>query len=83
MMWGVLVGGIIFGVIADQYGRKIPLMIGITMQCVTGFAASVLPSYWIFLINWCLLAIASGGIGIISFVISMEVIHITLTFFIN
>lgn len=73
MMWGVLFGGIIFGVMADKYGRKTPLMIAITLQCVMSYIASVLPSYWLFLVFWCILAIASGGVGIISFVISMEV----------
>ncbi|XP_045450003.1 organic cation transporter protein-like [Melitaea cinxia] len=74
MMWGVLLGGIVFGVIADKYGRKYPLMIGITIQCLLSFICSVTTSYWCFLIIWCGLAIASGGIGIISFVISMEVV---------
>ncbi|XP_045769430.1 organic cation transporter protein-like isoform X1 [Maniola jurtina] len=74
MMWGVLLGSIIFGIIADKYGRKTPLMIGITMQCIMSYITSVLPSYAIFLVCWFILAIASGGIGIISFVISMEVV---------
>ncbi|XP_064072374.1 organic cation transporter protein-like [Vanessa tameamea] len=74
MMWGVLVGGIIFGVVADKYGRKYPLMIGITLQCTMSYICSITTSYWIFIINWSLLAVASGGIGIISFVISMEVV---------
>lgn len=73
MMWGVLLGGIIFGIIADKYGRKTPLMIGITMQCIMSYITSVMPSYGAFLICWFILAIASGGIGIISFVISLEV----------
>lgn len=73
MMWGVLIGGIIFGLIADKYGRKIPLMIGITIQCIASYITSVLPWYWLFLVSWFILALASGGIGIISFVLSMEV----------
>ncbi|XP_023954336.2 organic cation transporter protein-like [Bicyclus anynana] len=74
MMWGVLLGGIIFGILADKYGRKTPLMIAITMQCIMSYGTSVLPSYGLFLICWFILAIASGGIGIISFVLSMEVV---------
>ncbi|XP_039755231.1 organic cation transporter protein-like [Pararge aegeria] len=74
MMWGVLLGGIIFGIIADKYGRKTPLMIGITTQCIMSYITSILPSYGLFLICWFILAIASGGIGIISFVLSMEVV---------
>ncbi|XP_026733500.1 organic cation transporter protein-like isoform X2 [Trichoplusia ni] len=74
MMWGIVLGGIIFGVWADKYGRQFPLMMGIIIQAVASFIASVIPWYWLFLCNWFILALASGGIGIISFVISMEVV---------
>lgn len=73
MMWGVLLGGIIFGTIADKYGRKLPLVIGITIQAVTSYIASLLPWFWVFLVDWFILALASGGISIISFVLCMEV----------
>lgn len=73
MMWGIVLGGIIFGIWADKYGRQLPLMIGILIQGVSSVIASILPWYSIFLINWFILALASGGVGIISFVISMEV----------
>lgn len=73
MMWGVLLGSVIFGMLADKYGRKNPLMLAIIIQSVTSFIACVLPQYWWFLINWFILALASGGITIISFVICMEV----------
>uniref|UniRef100_A0A2H1VUC5 SFRICE_002150 n=1 Tax=Spodoptera frugiperda TaxID=7108 RepID=A0A2H1VUC5_SPOFR len=74
MMWGIVLGGIIFGIWADKYGRQLPLMIGILIQGVSSVIASILPWYSIFLINWFILALASGGVGIISFVISMEVV---------
>lgn len=73
MMWGVLLGGIIFGILADKYGRKTPLVVGIVMQSVCSYTASFLPWYWWFLLNWFILALASGGVGIISFVLCMEV----------
>ncbi|KAF9423514.1 hypothetical protein HW555_001069 [Spodoptera exigua] len=74
MMWGIVIGGIIFGMWADKYGRQLPLIIGIVIQSVSSFIASILPWYSIFLLNWFILALASGGVGIISFVISMEVV---------
>lgn len=73
MMTGVLLGGVLFGRLADIYGRKTPLMLAILIQACTSYVASVLPWYWIFLANWFVLALASGGITIISFVLCMEV----------
>lgn len=73
MMTGVLIGGVLFGRLADKYGRKTPLMIAILIQACTSYVASVLPWYWYFLANWFVLALASGGITIISFVLCLEV----------
>lgn len=73
MMTGVLFGGVLFGRLADRYGRKTPLMIAILIQACTSYVASVLPWYWYFLANWFVLALASGGITIISFVLCLEV----------
>ncbi|KAJ0183349.1 hypothetical protein K1T71_001325 [Dendrolimus kikuchii] len=72
MMWGVLLGGIIFGIMADKYGRKLPLMVGIIIQAITSYIASFLPWFWTFLADWFILALVSGGISIISFVLCME-----------
>ncbi|XP_049872469.1 organic cation transporter protein-like [Pectinophora gossypiella] len=74
MMCGVLLGGVFFGMLADKYGRKNPLLICIILQALASFIASALPWYWLFLINWFVLALASGGITIISFVLCMEAV---------
>ncbi|KAG6453461.1 hypothetical protein O3G_MSEX008148 [Manduca sexta] len=74
MMWGIVIGGIIFGVLADKYGRKTPLMISVLIQGVASYVASFMPDYWSFLAVWFILALGSGGVGIISFVICMEVV---------
>ncbi|XP_075975023.1 solute carrier family 22 member 3-like [Anticarsia gemmatalis] len=74
MMWGILVGGVIFGVLADKYGRRIPLMCALFMQGVTSLLASVIPWFWVFLTDWFILALANGGISVVSFVLCMEVV---------
>ncbi|XP_030027849.2 organic cation transporter protein [Manduca sexta] len=74
MMWGIVIGGIIFGVLADKYGRRTPLMISVLIQGVASYVASFMPDYWSFLAVWFILALGSGGVGIISFVICMEVV---------
>ncbi|CAH4034027.1 unnamed protein product [Pieris brassicae] len=72
MMWGVVCGGILFPMWADRYGRKNPLMAGIVIQCVAGFVTSVVKQYWIFMMSWFILAVAVGGLGVVSFVMSIE-----------
>ncbi|XP_059057427.1 organic cation transporter protein-like [Achroia grisella] len=74
MMWGVLLGGIIFGILADNYGRKVPLIVAIILQSEASYISSMIPWYWGWLFVWLILALASGGIGIISFVICMEAV---------
>lgn len=73
MMWGIVIGGIGFGSWADKHGRRKPLMTAIIIQGVTSIIASQIPMYSFFLVTWFILAVASGGVGIISFVICMEV----------
>ncbi|CAG4930720.1 unnamed protein product [Colias eurytheme] len=74
MMWGTVVGGILFPIWGDKYGRKNPLMFGILLQFVAGFLTCVVRQYWMFMIFWFILAVATGGLGIISFVVCMEVV---------
>ncbi|XP_063534938.1 organic cation transporter protein-like [Cydia strobilella] len=74
LMCGFLFGSIIFGNVADKHGRKTPLMISIVIQTLMSYAASFVPSYWMFLVCRFILALASGGVGIISFVIVIEIV---------
>ncbi|XP_013138269.1 PREDICTED: organic cation transporter protein-like isoform X1 [Papilio polytes] len=74
MMTGIVVGGIVFGSIADKYGRKKPLMLAIVIQATGSYLVSFAPYYWSFLVVWFILAFGCGGIAIISFVICMEVV---------
>jgi SHS family lactate transporter-like MFS transporter len=55
------VGGLIFGLMADRYGRRIPLMLSLvffsTMEVVSGLA----PNYTVFFIFRALFGIGMGG----------------------
>ncbi|KAK9693113.1 Sugar transporter [Popillia japonica] len=73
-MAGVLFGSFIFGLLADNYGRKRILIICIILQFIFGIASAVSPMYYIFLSSRFLLALANGGTVIISFVLCMEVV---------
>lgn len=72
-MFGVLLGNIVFGVMADRFGRRKMLFIAIAMQTIAGFASAFSPFLTAFLVSRFLLAMASGGIAIVSFVVCMEV----------
>ncbi|GBP89114.1 Organic cation transporter-like protein [Eumeta japonica] len=64
MMCGVLLGGVVFGGMADKHGRKNLLMICIAIQAVTSFVLAAVFAFWQFLLVRFILALASGGIDI-------------------
>ncbi|XP_068617437.1 organic cation transporter protein-like [Battus philenor] len=74
MMTGMVIGGIVFGAIADRYGRKKPLLLAILLQALGSYLVSVAPWIWLFFMSLFTLALGCGGISIISFVICMEVV---------
>ncbi|KAI8421836.1 hypothetical protein MSG28_009781 [Choristoneura fumiferana] len=73
-MCGILTGGLLFGVIADKFGRKTPLMFAICLQAFASFGVCYTTCYCQFIAGSFLLALGSGGTGIISFVLIMEVV---------
>ncbi|XP_048485597.1 organic cation transporter protein [Plutella xylostella] len=74
LMLGILLGGILFGALADRYGRKHPLMAAIIIQSVCGFSSGTLSIFWVFLLNRFVLALSTGGIAVMAFVLCMEVV---------
>lgn len=75
-MFGVLIGNLIFSIMADRIGRKKPLMIAIALQSVTGFASAFAPWYELFLVLKFICAVATGGTMLVGFVLLMEIIGI-------
>ena len=55
------VGALIFGLMADRYGRRIPLMLDIAFYSVMEVASGVAPTYRTFLILRLLYGIGMGG----------------------
>ncbi|KAJ9582501.1 hypothetical protein L9F63_003194 [Diploptera punctata] len=74
LMFGVLVGNVLFGMIADRYGRKMPLVVAGVMQVVFGSACAFMPWFEGFLFMRFITACAIGGSMITSFVICMEIL---------
>ncbi|KAL0276166.1 UNVERIFIED_CONTAM: hypothetical protein PYX00_003790 [Menopon gallinae] len=73
-MFGVLLGSALFGMAADKFGRKIPLMISVILQAATGIATAYVPVFTGFLALRFFDALATGGQMVVSFVICMEMI---------
>ena len=55
------VGALIFGLLADRYGRRIPLMINVVFYAVISVLSGLAPSYQAFLILRMLFGIGMGG----------------------
>ncbi|XP_067000200.2 organic cation transporter protein [Anabrus simplex] len=73
-MLGVLLGNVLFGIAADRIGRKTPLVASVVLQLFAGIGVALVPWFPGFLVLRFLLALATGGTMITSFVICMEIL---------
>jgi SHS family lactate transporter-like MFS transporter len=55
------IGAIIFGIMADRWGRRLPLMINVVMYAALSVLSGLAPSYGIFIFWRMLFGIAMGG----------------------
>lgn len=74
LMFGILLGNVIFGSLADRYGRKLPLMISVVLQLASGIGCAVVPWFPALLLMKLLSALATGGTMVTSYVICMEIV---------
>ena len=54
-------GAIIFGIMADRLGRRLPLMINVTFYAVISVLSGLAPNYYVFLLLRMLFGIGMGG----------------------
>lgn len=66
------VGALLFGLMGDRYGRRIPLMINIAFCSAMEVASGLAPSYRIFLMLRLLYGVAMGGIWGLGASLAME-----------
>ncbi len=66
------VGAFIFGLMADRYGRRIPLMLNILFFSVVEVASGLAPSFQVFLILRLLYGIGMGGTWGLGASLAME-----------
>src|SRR5437762_13775414 len=55
------VGAVIFGIMADRWGRRIPLMLNVIFYALISVLSGLAPSYQIFLILRMLFGVGMGG----------------------
>ena len=55
------VGAVIFGLIADRYGRRLPLMLNVVFYATISVLSGLAPNYTVFLILRMLFGVGMGG----------------------
>ncbi|XP_077295926.1 organic cation transporter protein-like isoform X2 [Arctopsyche grandis] len=75
-MFGVLLGNMLFGFLADRFGRRYPLLLAVFLQTVAGVSASLAWNWLSFTIIRFILALSTGGTMITGFVITMEMVGV-------
>jgi SHS family lactate transporter-like MFS transporter len=55
------IGAIIFGLMADRYGRRLPLMIDLVFFSIVEVLSGLAPNYWTFMVLRALFGIGMGG----------------------
>jgi hypothetical protein len=66
------VGGFVFGILADRYGRRIPLMINMSAFAVAGILTGLSPNYTTLLVVRALFGMVMGGTWGVGASLAME-----------
>jgi MFS transporter, SHS family, lactate transporter len=66
------VGGFIFGILADRYGRRVPLMINMSAFAIAGILTGLVPNYTALLLVRALFGIVMGGTWGVGASLAME-----------
>ncbi|KAA8586148.1 hypothetical protein FQN60_007717 [Etheostoma spectabile] len=71
-MFGLLVGSVLFGAMADRYGRRFILLLSIALQTGFGVAAAFAPTFSIYVVLRFLVGTTVSGVIINAFVLGTE-----------
>lgn len=71
-MFGLLVGSMVFGAMADRYGRRLILLLSIALQTVFGVAVAFAPNFFVYAILRFIVGTAISGVIINAFVLGTE-----------
>ncbi|XP_040909570.1 solute carrier family 22 member 6-B [Toxotes jaculatrix] len=71
-MFGLLVGSMVFGAMADRYGRRFVLLLSIALQTVFGVAVAFAPNFPVYVILRFIVGSTISGVIINAFVLGTE-----------
>ncbi|GFG40420.1 hypothetical protein Cfor_01589 [Coptotermes formosanus] len=71
---GILLGSIIFGLLADRFGRKMVFVVCIMFMSLTGVAQAVAPNYVTFQVFVFMNALGTAGVYPLAFIIGVEMV---------
>ena len=73
-MFGMLIGSLLIGILADIIGRKKSLLMSILGASVFFFAGAFVTNFWAYAIIRFLCGIFAKGLFFVSFVIGVEIV---------
>ncbi|CAK6968188.1 organic cation transporter protein [Scomber scombrus] len=71
-MFGLLVGAVVFGSLADKYGRRIIILISLTIQTVFGVGTAFAPNFYIYIALRFMVGTSISGVIMNAFVLGTE-----------
>uniref|UniRef100_A0A3Q3XGE6 Major facilitator superfamily (MFS) profile domain-containing protein n=1 Tax=Mola mola TaxID=94237 RepID=A0A3Q3XGE6_MOLML len=71
-MFGLLVGSVVLGAMADRYGRRLILLLSIALQTVFGVATAFAPSFPVYVVLRFIVGTTISGVIINAFVLGTE-----------
>uniref|UniRef100_A0A3P8QG92 Major facilitator superfamily (MFS) profile domain-containing protein n=1 Tax=Astatotilapia calliptera TaxID=8154 RepID=A0A3P8QG92_ASTCA len=71
-MFGLLVGAVVFGHLADKYGRRIIILVNLASQAIFGVAAAFAPNFYIYTALRFMVGTSISGVIMNAFVLGTE-----------